>query len=165
MPEERLFRAFSDVRGVLFHKLLVLLDNYEDAQDTLQVAFLHCWQARAQLSTIRNVHSWVLRVGINAGKDLLRNGWHRRAKPIAAVPHPPSPAPPPEEILLRRERTEELSAAILALPFREREVFLLRQHTGLPYEEIARLVHSPVGTVKTRMRSAIARLRLALRYE
>src|SRR5581483_7286208 len=153
VSEERLFRAFGEVRNVLLHKLHLLLANYEDAQDTLQVTFLHCWQARERLPAIRNVESWILRIGMNAGKDLLRNGWHRRARPITALAAPPCPVPPPDEILLHRERMERLSAAILDLPFREREVFLLRQHTALPYEEIAKLVRSPVGTVKSRMRS------------
>jgi len=161
--EERLFRAFSEVRGVLLHKLQLLLTNHEDAQDTLQVTFLHCWKARERIPSVRNIESWILRVGLNAGKDLLRNGWRRRAKPISTVAIPPCPAPSPNAVLLDRERMERLSAAILNLPFREREVFLLRQHTALPYEGIAKLVGSPIGTVKTRMRSALAKLRLALR--
>jgi RNA polymerase sigma-70 factor (ECF subfamily) len=44
----------------------------------------------------------------------------------------------------------------------EKEVFLLRQNAGLTYEEIASLRSSPVGTVKTQMRSAVAKLRQTL---
>ena len=44
-----------------------------------------------------------------------------------------------------------------------RAVFLLRQNDNLPYGEIARLRCSPIGTVKTQMRRALARLRQALR--
>ncbi len=159
--EERLFCAFNEVRGVLLNKLHLLLANHEDAQDTLQVTFLHCWQARNRLANVRNVHSWILRVGLNAGKDLLRNGWRQRAKPMALTPFCSAPAP--QQILEERERMECLRAAILRLTQREREVFLLRQNTGLPYEDIARMLRAPLGTVKTRMRSALAKLRQAVR--
>jgi RNA polymerase sigma-70 factor (ECF subfamily) len=163
--DERLSRAFNEVRGVLFAKLHYLLANHEDAQDALQVTFLHCWQARRRLAAVRNLESWILRVGLNAGKDLLRNGWHRRARPMNPLLAPPCPSPSAEEILVDRERMERLRVAILNLPLPEREVFLLRQHTALPYEDIARLLGTPVGTVKTRMRSALRRLRQALQQD
>ena len=55
-------------------------------------------------------------------------------------------------------------AALTALTLRpeEKEVYLLRQNASLTYEEIARQRHAPVGTVKTQMRAAIAKLRRAL---
>ena len=66
-------------------------------------------------------------------------------------------APPDEAV--KREQTERLRVAVGELPEREREVFLLRQNGDLTYAAIAEIVDAPVGTVKTRMRSALARLR------
>jgi RNA polymerase sigma-70 factor (ECF subfamily) len=52
--------------------------------------------------------------------------------------------------------------ALRKLRCEEQEVFLLRQNGGMSYEEIAEAVGIPLGTVKTRMRLAITRLREAL---
>jgi RNA polymerase sigma-70 factor (ECF subfamily) len=65
-----------------------------------------------------------------------------------------APADPDDVGRVRRE--------IQRLPEREREVFLLRENGGLSYAEIAGICGAPLGTVKTRMRSALARLRRAL---
>ena len=52
--------------------------------------------------------------------------------------------------------------AIHSLPEREREVFLLRQNGQLTFQAIAEALDAPLGTVKTRMRSALRRLRRAM---
>ena len=57
---------------------------------------------------------------------------------------------------------DDLAQALVQLRPEEKEVFLLRQNGALTYEEIAELRQRPVGTVKTQMRSALAKLRLAL---
>ena len=98
-----------------------------------------------------------------AGMDLQRNAWRRRAKPLIgasalAEGNGPSPVQAAEE----RETQERLRNALLALRPEEKEVFLLRKNAGLTYEEIAHLRSSPVGTVKTQMRAAVAKLRQVL---
>ena len=55
-----------------------------------------------------------------------------------------------------------LRTAIAQLRTDEKEVFLLRQNGNLTYEQIAEIRQAPVGTVKTQMRSALMKLRLAL---
>jgi RNA polymerase sigma-70 factor (ECF subfamily) len=57
---------------------------------------------------------------------------------------------------------DRLRAAIADLREEEKEVFLLRQNGELTYEEIADLLSIPSGTVKTRMRLALERLRKVL---
>jgi RNA polymerase sigma-70 factor (ECF subfamily) len=56
----------------------------------------------------------------------------------------------------------QLRQAILELRPDEKEVFLLRQNGELTYEQIAEIRKSPVGTVKTQMRSALQKLRRQL---
>jgi len=68
----------------------------------------------------------------------------------------------PNETLANRESLERLRKAIKELRPEEKEVFLLRQNGELTYEEIAKVRGSPVGTVKTQMRSAIQKLRRQL---
>ena len=68
----------------------------------------------------------------------------------------------PEASLERAEQLAQLREAITRLRPEEQEVFLLRQNAGLSYDEISRTIDVPVGTVKTRMRMALARLREAV---
>jgi RNA polymerase sigma-70 factor, ECF subfamily len=151
------------MRVELVSTLYYFLGNYEDAQDAAQETFLKCWRGLESMPDVRNLRAWIYRVGLNAAKDLQRNAWRRRAKPlIGASALAEGNGPSPVEAAEEREEKERLRHALLALRPEEKEVFLLRQNAGLTYEEIASLRSSPVGTVKTQMRSAVAKLRQVL---
>jgi RNA polymerase sigma-70 factor (ECF subfamily) len=160
---EELVFAFNEVRIELVSTLFYMLGNYEDAQDAAQDAFLKCWRSREGIGEVRNLRAWIFRIGLNAAKDLQRNAWRRRARPlVGATTLVETPDDCPVKIAQEREAKERLQRAILDLRPEEREVFLLRQNGSLTYEEIAKLRHSPVGTVKTQMRAAAAKLRQVL---
>jgi RNA polymerase sigma-70 factor (ECF subfamily) len=112
---------------------------------------------------ITNLRAWIFRVGLNAAKDLQRSAWRRRVKPMQE----PEVLPlvdetPPGQDLEHRESLERIRKALRLLRPEEQEVFLLRQNGDLTYEQIAEIRNRPVGTVKTQMRSALAKLRQAL---
>ena len=65
--------------------------------------------------------------------------------------------------LERQEQIARVQRALLDLRPEEQEVFLLRQNGGMTYEEIALSISLPVGTVKTRMRLALQKLRAVLK--
>jgi RNA polymerase sigma-70 factor (ECF subfamily) len=160
---DELVCAFNDVRTELVSTLYYFLGNYEDAQDAAQEAFLKCWRKLEESPEVRNLKAWIFRVGINAAKDLQRNAYRRRARPLAGSANlAESNGQSPVQIAEEREAQRRLHDAILALRPEEKEVFLLRQNGSLTYEEIAELRRSPVGTVKTQMRAATAKLRQVL---
>jgi RNA polymerase sigma-70 factor (ECF subfamily) len=160
---ERFLQAFAATRGELVQTLARVLGSQEDAQDAAQEAFLKCWRARDRIGEVRNLRAWIFRVGLNAARDLQRNVWRRRARPL---PDQPAAAPQrdssPAEQLLQAEALERLRAALVCLRPEERAVFLLRQNSDLTYDQIAALRHAPAGTVKTQMRSALHKLRAVL---
>jgi len=160
IPAEELVRAFNELRDELISTLWFVLGNQEDARDAAQEAFLKCWRAQAKLQDIRNLRAWIFRVGLNAAKDLRRSAWVRRAKSLSGEntmlegrEAGPPQAAEDQEVL------ERLRLAIQKLRPDEQEVFLLRQNGDLTYEQIAEIRQSPVGTVKTQMRSALQKLR------
>jgi RNA polymerase sigma-70 factor (ECF subfamily) len=162
--EDDLLRAFNAMRVELVSTLFYVLGNYEDAQDVSQDAFLKCWRNRAGVGEVRNLRAWIFRIGINAAKDLQRNAWRRRARPlVGATTLVETQDGCPVKNAEEHEAMERLRQAILHLRPEEREVFLLRQNGCLTYEEIAKIRRSPVGTVKTQMRAAAAKLRQVLR--
>jgi RNA polymerase sigma-70 factor (ECF subfamily) len=162
--DEGFVRAFNEVRAELVSTLYYLLGNHEDAQDAAQDAFLKCWRTREGLADVRNMRAWIFRVGLNAAKDLQRNAWRRRARPLTGTPTQKEAAGiMPADSLEHKEDLERLRNALLDLRPEEKAIFLLRQNADLTYEEIAELRRCPVGTVKTQMRTALQKLRRVLK--
>jgi RNA polymerase sigma-70 factor, ECF subfamily len=162
-PAQDLVRAFNDLRDELVSTLMYLLGNAEDAQDAAQDAFLKCWRAQDGLGEIQNLRAWIFRVGLNTAKDFQRSAWHRRARPLMGeATMLPDSACAPILTLEQKESMDRLRKAIVTLRNEEKEVFLLRQNGDLTYEQIAEIRNSPVGTVKTQMRSALQKLRKVL---
>jgi RNA polymerase sigma-70 factor (ECF subfamily) len=160
---EAFTNAFNEVRVELVNTLVYLLGNRDDAEDAAQEAFLKGWRSRDDLRSVQNMRAWIFRVGLNAAKDLQRNAWRRRAKPLSdQVALRACDQPTPAEAAVDREALERLRVAIQDLRPEEKEVFLLRQNGDLTFEEIAELRRSPVGTVKTQMRSALHKLQKVL---
>jgi RNA polymerase sigma-70 factor (ECF subfamily) len=162
-PAARLARAFTQAREELVWALAGLLGDPDDAQDVAQEAFLKCWRRRDSAGEVRDLKAWIFRVGLNAARDLRRNVWRRRSRPLAGVEWPDGrAADTPNHHAVYRETLARLQAALLELRPEERDVFLLRHRNHLPYDEIAQRRRLPVGTVKTRMRAALGRLRRVL---
>jgi RNA polymerase sigma-70 factor (ECF subfamily) len=155
--------AFNQARGPLLSTLFFLLGNHDDAQDAAQDAFLKCWRARGALPQIRNMRAWIFRVGLNTAKDMQRSSWRRRSRPITAeITQSTLCDDPPLLALTEKEDLERLRNALLHLRPEGKAVFLLRQNGHLTYKEIAQLLQSPVGSVKTLMRAALRKLRQVL---
>ena len=160
---ELLEEAFSRYQDELLGTLYYLVGNIEDARDALQEAFIKCWRNRRGVSEVVNLKAWIFRITLNAGRDLRSSAWRRRRRSLPEdetmlTSHDSQP----EAELLRRERLARVRRALLELRPEEQEVFLLRQNGQMTYDEIARSIDIPLGTVKTRMRLALAKLREAL---
>lgn len=168
-------RAFevlvSRHRTPVFSFLLRLVRDRARAEDLLQEAFLKVvraapgWEPRARLAT------WLYTIARNLAVDEARRAAFRRTDSLDAAPSPDDP-PPLERIASEGPRPDrgaedallrpKLEAAIAALPPEQREVFLLREHAGLPFREIAEVTGAPENTVKSRMRYALEGLRASL---
>ena len=114
------------------------------------------------LIEIDNPRAWIFRVALNAGRDARGAAWrrHRRALPDDGS-QLVADACPPEANAIRNEELKMVRESIARLRPEEQEVFLLRQDGQMTYEQIAETI-GPVGTVKTRMRLALKRLRQAV---
>ena len=155
--------AFTRYQHELLGTLYYLVGNVEDARDALQEAFVKCWRRRQSVAEVVNLKAWIFRVALNVGRDVRSTAWRRRRKSLpedeAMIG---SEETPPEADLVHREQLALVRRALLDLRPEEQEVFLLRQNGEMKYDEIARLINIPVGTVKTRMRLALSKLRDAL---
>lgn len=158
---EAMFARYQDeLLGTLFY----LVGNIEDARDALQESFIKCWRHRHKLDELRNPRAWVFRIALNTGRDIRTTAWRRKRQGLCDEDSIEQSAQlQPDAIVARNEQIGRLQAAIGQLIIEEQEVFLLRQDGELTYDEIADTLDIPTGTVKTRMRLAVANLRKHLR--
>jgi RNA polymerase sigma-70 factor, ECF subfamily len=156
---DSLLDTFNTVREEVYGSLAAMLGNHADAQDALQVAFLHCWRAREKLADVQNLRAWIYRICLNAGRDVRDTAWRRRSRPLCTVK---SEAFCRQEtasaVMIDREEREQLQAALHRLRPDEKEIFLLRQDGELTFAEIAQRRGRPVATGKSLMRSAVRKL-------
>ena len=150
----------KELLGTLYH----LVGNIQDAQDALQEAFVKCWRHREGLAKVQCLRAWIFQVVLNVGRDMRKSAWSRKRRPMDDLQAETLKAcsPDPSAESQRREEVAHLRQALHDLRPNEKEVFLLRENGDLTYEQIAKLLGIPVGTVKTRMRTALAQLRVAL---
>jgi len=155
--------AFAQYQSELLGTLFYLVGNLEDARDALQEAFVKCWRHQDQIAEVQNLKAWIFRVALNTGRDIRETAWRRKRQGLpedegSLIGRERSP----DEVALHDERLARLRDALAELRPEEQEVFLLRQNGELTYEEIAEMLEVPTGTVKTRMRLALSRLREVL---
>lgn len=161
--ERELIDVFEQNQSGLLGTLFYVVANIEDARDVLQDAFMKCWLHREELPDIENLRAWVYRIALNTARDRRDSAWSRRRESLlGADPMLSPPDQSPEAVLLRDEELGLVRAAILSLQPAEQEVFLLRQNGDLTYEDIAASTGMALGTVKTRMRSALRKMREAV---
>jgi len=143
---------------MVFRTVLRLVGHEDDAMDITQDAFVRAYERLPSFRGESSFGTWVCRIGINLGLNLLRTRRptvdHEEA--MVAAPLPSSPEAVQQTI------TERLDEAICALPPRQRLTLLLRVRDGKTHEEIAGLLDCAVGTSKAAFHAAIKNLRKTL---
>ena len=150
-----------DVYGrVTFGFLVRALGDRDAAEDVQQQVFLEAWQRGAAYDPDRaSPATWLMTIARSRAIDHLRR---RRPEPRdPALIDAPEPAGALDEL----HDQWWLAAVLRTLPAEESELLRLRFADGLTQTEIAATLDLPVGTVKTRMARALARLRPVLEQE
>jgi RNA polymerase sigma-70 factor (ECF subfamily) len=153
---EELFRLYQKP---LANYLYRLSWNRTLAEDLLQESFLRLWRAAPRYEPTAKVSTYIFRIAHNL---FINAAARRRETPIEGVDAEWRSSPEAE--MQRREVQAAVKRAIEALPEGERECLVLSEYQGFKYAEIAEILGVPVGTVKSRMFSAVQRLKEALRH-
>src|SRR4051794_10598593 len=142
------------VRSV-FGLALRRLRDRQRAEDAVQETFAAVWRSAASYRPERGPAApWLYAVARNAIVDRFR----AKAEPAGEVPEIVSAEPGPADRAEASFVSWRVHRALEELPPREREVIELAYWSGLSQSEIAEYLHIPLGTVKTRTRSALTRL-------
>jgi len=131
------------------------------AEDAAQEAFIRAWQHLSKFRPHSSFRNWVYRIATNAAVDMLRKERKVCDVDIDVLPLT-STQGQPEKQAIRKNRSAQVQAAVLALPPASRSALILREYEGLSYQEIADTLDIPIGTVMSRLNYARKQLRTAL---
>lgn len=150
---------------LVFSLALRILQNRADAEDVVQDVFTQVWAQATRYDTARGeVAAWMLMMARTRAIDRLRS---RNLRPETAsdarvVEEVPDATARQDLQLLSAEQVESLQDALNVLPVAQRVALELAYYEGLTHAEIADRLSEPLGTVKTRIRQAVIKLRESL---
>lgn len=151
--EQEVNRAVEQYADTVRRICLVHLKNYADTEDIFQTVFVKYLLHTAPFASPEHERAWIIRVTINACKDLLRSVFRRRTVPLHEVAE--LPAPPEEH--------RAVLQAVQSLPAAYRDVWCTCTITrAIPPPEIARVLGKNVNAIYTRLTRARGLLREAL---
>ncbi len=164
-----LIRRYQDR---LYNTVYRLVDNAEDAQDVVQEAFLHAYQALDSFKGDSLFFTWLYRIAFNAAvslkrkqKAILRIETGRAEAGGAGEPLDTSDESRPGFQLERHEQERRIQDALNRLSGEHRAVLIMKDMEGLKYEEMAQALDVPVGTIRSRLHRARLELRELLEQD
>jgi RNA polymerase sigma-70 factor (ECF subfamily) len=161
--DEKAFASLYDTyNSILLGLLLRILNSRVEAEDVLQEVFLQVWQRASTFDEARGrPFTWLVTLTRSRAIDRLRSSNARERTALAAAldaPESTSDDDASDEVV-RSEQSELVHRALDAIPEEQRRTLLLAYFEGLTQTEIAERLKQPLGTVKTRMRAGMIKLR------
>src|SRR5215471_11272328 len=138
-----------------------LLGSFEDAQDAAQEVFLRAFRYLHRFDKARPFEPWLVRMTVNVCHDLARKRMHSPstiadADVLASVSNPHAD-------LASEEERESLHRALQELPEKERAAIVLRDIEGFSTAEVAEILSSSEGTVRSQISTARLKIRKAIK--
>jgi RNA polymerase sigma-70 factor (ECF subfamily) len=151
----------------LYSYAFVLTRNRTDAEDLVQETYLRALPAKGRLRDDSNVKSWLFTILRNVWLNQLRQKRSMHAVDSLDVEKVAAEIPSggfedPHSLLVSKLDREQVREAIQRLPLDFREIILLREYGELSYQEIAKMLRCPIGTVMSRLGRARSKLRSLL---
>lgn len=170
-------RAFEELmrrhRNALYNFIQRSVRHPQTAEEILQDAWLRMIQGARDFQRASKFSTWAYTVARNLCIDHARKAVHRRHPSLdeptrrdedgpSLGERLPDPDAAVDRAVIGNELQLRLAEAIESLPAEQREVFVMREYSNLPFKEISEIVGAPENTVKSRMRYALERLQECL---
>ena len=158
--------ALYDRYGRLVYSLtLKILNDRAAAEETVQEVFVKVWKRCRDYDSARGkFSSWLIGIAHNHAIDELRR---RRVRPAAsededAMAQVVADGPAPIDMAMQSLERRRIVDALQAIPVEQRRCIEMAYFEGYTQQEIAERLHEPLGTVKTRMRLGMQKLKALL---
>ena len=147
-----------------------MVTDREEAADLAQEAFLKAWRSLSSFQEASSFATWMHRLTTNVCLDYLRKQTRRQNISTAVSlddeeagwTEPADHSQDPQYQLERLERKQALARALKELPEHHRRMLIMREVSGMSYQEIADALDADLGTIKSRIARARERLRKIL---
>jgi RNA polymerase sigma-70 factor (ECF subfamily) len=152
----------------LFHFLVRFLSDKAAAEDVFQETFLQVHQSAKDFDTQRRFRPWLFTIAANKARDLIRSNARRPTNPLQAsingndeesgefLDLMRSSDESPDAPMEKRELRQKVQSTVTSMPENLREILLLSYFHQFPYKQISDILDIPLGTVKSRLHSAVA---------
>jgi RNA polymerase sigma-70 factor (ECF subfamily) len=158
--EAALAQLYDRYRVILFGLLMRILNNRAEAEDVLQETFLQVWRRAADFDEKRGrPFTWLVTLARSRGIDRLRTLAARERVAAAGAREESEAVSDAASDAFRSEQRGLVNNALDQLPDEQKRPLMLAYFDGLTQSEIATRLGAPLGTVKTRMRSGLMKLR------
>jgi RNA polymerase sigma-70 factor (ECF subfamily) len=158
-----LHALYERAHRIVFTLVLRITANRETAEELTVDVFHDVWRRAATYDPVNGtVLGWLMNQARSRAIDRLRFEGRRKRTDGGELPVPAEPPANPDDVLALREQRATVRAALTALSPDERKAIEVTFFAGLSHAEAAARLAQPLGTVKTRIRSALNKLRHAL---
>lgn len=159
--DEQAFAFLYDrYSSILFGLLLRILNRRAEAEDVLQEVFVQVWQKAKDFDEDRGrAFTWLVTLARSRAIDRLRSTESRDRTAIRAARSADEEIAHADEEAIKSEEGSIVRAALAEIPAEQRRALLLAYFEGLTQSEIAAHLNEPLGTIKTRTRSGLMKLR------
>ncbi|MDP0491917.1 MAG: sigma-70 family RNA polymerase sigma factor [Verrucomicrobiota bacterium JB023] len=157
---------YDDFSAALFGIVLGIVKNRAEAEEVLQEVFLSIWRKAGKYDKgMGKATTWLITIARNKAIDHLRSRQRREQLHENAGKENfiENAEPRPDSPLIASEQAEEVREALKALPDDMRRVLELAYFHSLTQTEISEFLHQPLGTIKSRIRRGMERVRLLLK--
>jgi RNA polymerase sigma-70 factor (ECF subfamily) len=168
--DEAAFRILVNrYKNSLYVFLRRFLDHRDLIDDVFQETFIQLFASRESYDTSRPLRPWLFTIAANKAKDALRKQQRKAATPIGTISGPEemsfddvlniltSDTTRPYEELERRETAVLVRQIIANMPENLREILILAYFNKFSYKQMAQILSIPIGTVKSRLHTAVGR--------
>jgi RNA polymerase sigma-70 factor, ECF subfamily len=163
---EALAQLYDETSSVINGVLHRMLEYSEDAEEVLLDVYMKAWKNASSYSPKRgSVQAWLIIMARNAAIDRIRQ---RRAHPrpvsleVESGLDAEAPDASPEVVAVMAQRRSQVRRVLSELPPEQRDAVMLAFFGGLTHAELAERLGEPLGTVKSRIRMGLIRLRTLL---
>lgn len=147
----------------LFAVCLRILSVRADAEEALQDTYVSLWRNAAAFDPARsNPITWLMAIARNRAIDRLRARGNRPSALIEAADLLPDPAPGADAMMEAMEDEGRVQACLATLSFEEARLIRAAFYDDASYPDLAQRASLPLGTVKSRIRRALLKLRACL---
>ena len=168
--EEGAFRELVNrYRNSLYAFLKQFLNRRDLVEDVFQETFLQLFTSRDSFDMSRPLRPWLFTIAANKAKDALRKSQRTTAVPIGTISDTEDMSfdemlntltadeAVPYDELQRDETSAQVDQVIANMPENLREILILAYFNKFSYKQMAEILSIPIGTVKSRLHTAVAR--------